>query len=333
MNDDLSVEDVTTTSDKAGQQAIETAAEEVMASDAEENLLGGDPADAIDNELGADEPASEEVQASDDEQTEEKPEVKAADAALKGTRAEKRIQELNRRAKDAEERATQVESRYQQQFQAYQQQIAQQYQAQQQAYAAQVEYSRQQAEAVRLQQQQIDFAKLSPAERLEREWMAKAQAQAEAALLPRFQELQHELMKERQVREQVSQANQKRIQLQSYKAQAIEASKKTLFNEFDPETASNLAPRLNEVLMTWDTAFGEGLDRSAHSLKEAFEAYHQAKLKAVSRKGAALKQSQAAPKPLPTGQVSAKGEARPSPAELRKMGFSDYIEWRKSSRA
>jgi hypothetical protein len=346
MDDDLSVEGVVTTTDlKVNEAAVSQAAEEVVASDTDENLLASDVENAPDNDLAVDEPASEEAQetadedepsdeeeveaAEEDEQADEKPKAEKP----KGSRADKRIQSLNKRAKDAEERLQSMQAQYQQQFNYLQQQMAQQMEAQKQAYQAQLEYAKQQADIVRQRQEAEELAKLTPAQRLEREWIMKAQQSAESALMPKFQALERKLAQEQQMRAQITESVKRRNELQVYKTNAGETANKVLFSGLDPEVVPKLAPRIQEVLMTWDTAFGGGLDKSALEVKEAFEAYHQAKLKSVSKKaGAKIKQSQAAPKPLPTGKVSAKGDARPSPQELQKMGFQNYMQWR-SSRA
>lgn len=338
MEDNLSVEDVVTTADvKIGQAAVSQAVDEVIASDSDENLLAGDVSDAVDNDLVEDGSAEEEAQeATDEEESDEQEEVEVEaeekSELPKGSRAERRIQELNRRAKDAEDRALAVQTQYQQRFDHMQAQMAQQIQAQQQAYQTQLQYAQHQAYTAQQRQEAENLAKLSPAQRLEREWIQKARAEAESALLPKFQAMENQLAQERQMRTQITESVKRRNELQTYKTNANATASKVLFGEFSPEVAAKIGPRVNEVLMTWDTAFGEGLDKSAASLKEAFETYHQAKLKSISAKsGQKIKQSQAAPKPLPTNKVSAKGDARPSPQELKKMGYSDYVDWRRNS--
>lgn len=325
----------TTTSDAAPESAVEEAVEETN--------LEGNASEAADNEMAVESSApenevqepdpedvtpDEEVEAASDEESEEV-EATAQDAQPKKVegRAEKRIRESVARAKAAEAKLAETQAQYQQQYQAMHQQMQAQVAAQTQALQEQLNLQRYQLQQAEYKRQQEELAQLSPGQKLEREWLEKARG----LVAPEVQAIRQELEQERAQRQEVFRRAKANNDLQQWKSQAGEAAKKVVFDGFDDAAFSKLGPKAQEVLLTWHAASGEDISKSAQSLKAFLEDYHRARLASVSRtSGVKIKQSQATPKVAQGGKVSAGGSAKPSPSQLRAMGFSDAFEWRKA---
>ena len=322
----------TTTSDAAPESAVEEAVEETN--------LDGNASEAVDNEMAVEtstpetevqEPDPEDVEpdaeASDDSDEKEEIEALAQTAPKPEGRAEKRVRESVARAKAAESKLQEVQAQYQQQYQAMHQQMQAQVAAQTQALQEQLNLQRYQLQQAEYKREQEELANLSPGQKLEREWLEKARG----LVAPEVQAIRQELEQERAQRQEVFRRAKANNDLQQWKTQAGEAAKKVVFDGFDDTTLSKLGPKAQEVLLTWHAASGEDISKSAQSLKAFLEDYHRARLASVSRNsGAKIKQSQATPKVAQGSKVSAGGSAKPSPSQLRAMGYSDAFEWRKA---
>lgn len=311
-----------------------------------ENLLAGDPAEASDNDLTADpapevesdsesaehdlanQPESAEMtEETSYQEVEEEVEVEAEEKPAKGSRAEKRIQVLADRAKKAEEALAKSQEEFTKRFEALQSNMQQQLSAQTNALQEQVRMQAWQMEQARIRQEQADLSQLTPGQRVERDLIQKTRE----ALMPEIQRRDAHIERLEQERRQMFQIAKDKKELDGWKVRTNEANAAILLKEFDADTQKALADVSRELVMTYGTAFGVNPEPASNKFKEFCEAYHRAKLKTVSRKGAAsLKPGQSAPKPLPQGKTSAKGNSRPTPEELTKLGFNNYIEWRKS---
>lgn len=276
---DVSLEGVTSPDDMLGAATPDQAAQEEVPEEKQEEVV---------------EAAGEEPQKKDEEL---------------GARASKRVSEAVNRAKEAEVKLAEMQAQYQQQLAYMQYQMQQQMAAQQKAVEQQQEFYRKQAEIAAQRFSQEDDAKLTPAQRIEREWLQKAKEAAKAELSPELSELKNQLAAERQLRERALKAAQERKMLNDYKMRAETVNKNVLFKEFDPETVSKLSPKAQELLLTWGSAAGEEPEQAVQGLQQFLEDYHRAKLKAISQKkgGAQIKQSTIAPRAVPkTSNGSAK---------------------------
>ncbi len=293
---DPSAQEIVTTADAA---QTERAVEEIGPQNGVDVSLEG--LVSPDDLLGAapETPEQEEVQ--EEEKLEEVVDVSEEKAPEKelGSRASARVSEAVNRAKEAEAKMAEMQAQYQQQLAYMQYQMQQQVAAQQKAMEDQQAFYRKQAELAQARAEREDESKLTPAQKIEREWIRKAKEAANSEQDVRFKKLEEQLASERQLREQALQAAKERQLLQQYKQRADSVNKNVLFKEFDTDAVSKLSPKAQELLLTWGTASGEEPEKAVQGLHQFLEDYHRAKLKAISTKsGAKIKQSTTAPKPI-----------------------------------
>jgi hypothetical protein len=289
-------EAITTTADAAPENSeLESSSGGVDVSVPED---GGSPDDV----LGLSVPTSEEDAVQDEvQQPSEDPETPKEEVEL-GPRATKRVQDAVNRAKQAEVQLQNMRAEYQQHLQGVQYQFQQQMAQQQAMLAQQVEFYRKQAEASMTKRPEEDESKLTPAQRIEREWLNKAKQ----ALMPEFDALKAQLGEERQQRERLMKAAQERKMLSEYKQRADHINRNILFKDFEPTDIDGMNSKAQELLLTWGTAAGEEPEQAVQGLKAFAEAYHKAKLKVISKRlGPKIKQSQVTPKTLPNTRAAA----------------------------
>lgn len=306
--ENLSVDEVvTTTADTQKEQAVD----EVMSSggvdvSAEANVSPDDILESATPKVKAEKAGpEEEVEAPAEEVEAETEEVEVpAQTETEGLseRATKRVQNAVNRAKEAELRLAEMQAQSQQQIAYLQYQLQQQMAQQQAAMREQQEFYRRQEQVREQLRLQAEEQNLTPAQKIEREWLEKAKRAALEELRPQLEQQKQAIARAEAEKQQAMRAYQERQMLQQYKAKADTVNRSVLFNGLANEDIGKLNDKAQELLLTWGTAAGEEPEQAALGFKQFLDNYYQARLRATAKSGAKLKQTVNAPKAVPTAK-------------------------------
>lgn len=273
------------------------------------------------------EPAVEEQEPETEvKEDEEKPAAANGEAKAKGSRAQERIQALNTRAKAAEESAKVQAQRYEAQLQSVQQQFQHQLALQQQALEQQLSIQHEQLQMAKARLEEEAVAKLSPEERLKRQFYSEAAAEAKKLLSPELDSLKSKLAESESARQRYVDQAQRQKQIQGYISRASTTNAEVFKDVFADEGFKKESQRLEELNLTYATALGIEPEQAAKDMKSVFDAYFKAKLAVISKsKGAAkVAQNKNMPKSVPGGKASASsGINWPTRAQLQEDGIYD----------
>jgi hypothetical protein len=254
----------------------------------------------------------EEQVPTEDEEVKAEGEDQPAEQAkpVKKNGAQERIRALAAEKKAALERAQQVEAYYAQREAQLQQQWAAQLQAQQAAVEKQMAFYEQQAKAQAEREEQERFARLSPEEQVKQRFYKEAAEMAKQQLLPEVEAIRQENAQLRDTLQNWQQTAQKKRAVGQLMQRATEANTKVFSQTIGEQATGELAPILQELNLTYHSAFNEDPETAAAKLHEAFEKYHKAKLQAIAtgKTGKKVQANKAAPKALPGGRAAVKGE-------------------------
>jgi DNA repair exonuclease SbcCD ATPase subunit len=245
------------------------------------------------------------------------------------TRAQKRIQELNKRAKDAETRLAAKEAEFQAQVQAQAAQQQAQFQAQMQAIAQQNELLQRQLELAQSKRNLDEDAHLTPMERYEKNILEKAEQRATERLKPEVEALRQKFAEQDAQRQQAMQQAEQQRSLKVFSAKADAASKQYLMRDVDtgafaPEDQSVAG----DMVLAYVAATGESPDKAAQKFKGWLDKYYQGRLQKVSKtSGTKIQEGQRMSNPLRPNSGTVQGESKPSWDALRKHGYSNYVQW------
>ncbi len=279
------------------------------------------------------EEGAEEVEAKAEDEVEEEnqePVEKPAKPAAKNARSQERIQQLNARAKAAEQAAQQTQQVAEQRHQQLLQHFNQQLQTQQKHFEQQLELQRKQVEMSERRYAEEQEAKLSPEDRITKKFYEEAAARAEEKLSPKLKELQDKYEAAEKEKAHFAEQYRRQQSAQQLIAEATQVNKSTFGDLLDSEALRPFAPVLDELALTYSTAAGGTTQEAAKYLQGFAEAYHKAKLKAISSgKGSTkVQQNQKAPGVLPKARVQANGQINwPTRNELNKQGYDSHAAW------
>jgi len=103
-----------------------------------------------------------------------------------------------------------------------------------------------------------------------------------------------------------------------------------LLTGFNEKSIADLAPQMQEMILTYSAAYGVKPDEAARQIKKTFDNYHTAKLQQGTTTGPLASKNKAlAPTPNPITKTVAGRRDVPqaSRAELRANGYDNYFQW------
>jgi|TARA_Y100000310_G_scaffold182154_1_gene182214 hypothetical protein len=257
------------------------------------------------------------------------PEPEEPKTKAKGSRADKRIQNLVKERKQLEQQLHQRDQYYQQHLAAMQQQIAAQRDGDSQAMQEQLALQRQQLELMQSRGETAAKGELSPMEEYRLNIIKEATEKAGTKFSPEVEALKQKLDAMEAQRQQEIENAQRQQRYNHYNQQTQVARDGLLLKGFAPDRAKQLAEPMDEMLLAFCGAFGVEPNVAAPQFKKYLDLYVQGSLESRARGGGQkIRKGRAVPKSAPSGKRSARqGNAFPKPDVLRKAGFDSALDW------
>lgn len=285
-------------------------------------------AESVEGEEVAPEEATEEGQETGAEENPVKPQ----------NRAQARIAELVEQRNAAKAEAEALRSAQAQQYQQLQWQMQQQAQQAQALQQQQAEWQHQQLALAQSARAREDDKNLTDGQRIEREWIRKAESAALAKLSPEIAQLKQALQQRDQQAQQQQAEYQRQARFQHFTSEAQKVASEQILKGFDPTEVQALSGPASDMFLTYWTAFGvdaSGRSRNpaevAAEFKGFLDKYVAGSNKVKSGIGAKIKQPAVAAKPVPgravAGGVAQSAEFKPTDAQITKAGWRSRIAW------
>lgn len=263
----------------------------------------------------------------DDEGDEEEPEED--EPKPKGSRAQKRIQQLAARSKELEQQLSQVTQQSQLQFQSVLQQQEAKHQAQMDQMQQLIEVRSREAELMQAKQSREEDQNLSEVDRfaakIERETMAKAESLFDSKLeaLQSKMDEQEAAHAERQQKME----NQRVFERVSQRTEAARNS--TFFKGFNQESITpEVGQAVDDTIMALAAARNIPIEEAASFLSQLTDIVGQ-KRQATKKAAKSKPKVKPAKAGLPSSarQAAKGGEKAPSLQEIKEMGFNNHLRW------
>ena len=321
----LPVEEVVEEQDFSEFEDIQRALAQESGQPSEEPTEGADQEEQVeslvDNGLDS---ADLEAEALGSDDGSEEPKKKA-----KGSRADKRIQNLVKERKQLEQQLHQRDQYYQQHLARMQQEIAAQKAGDSKAMQEQLELQRKQLEYLQMQRETESRDELTPMEEYRLNIIKEASEKAGNKFSPEVEALRQELEGLKSAREEEAAKVERQQRYNYYNQQTKAARDGLLLKGFAPDRAKQLAEPMDEMLLAFCGAFGIEPNKAAPQFKKYLDLYVQGSLENRARGGGQkIRKGRAVPKSAPSGKRSAKrGSKFPKPDALRKAGFDSALDW------
>ena len=270
------------------------------------------------------------------ETPEEKPDDAAIEApeeqveeeaeAQKGSRAQRRIQQLAARAKELEQTIAQRDVQYQQYIYGLQQQQQSQ---EQKLSQERLEIERQRLEAEQQRIKREEEAGLSDLEKWRRSVVNDAKSEVEQAAAARVQTLEHRLQELENQRQAEIQRWEAKQRTDFFQHKAEEEGTKAVLSGLLPEDRNKLTQDTGNLVMVWAAANGVDPSVAAPAFNQFLDRLVTAKIKATATQ--AKKAVKTNPPSMMQGKnmtpMEKQASAIPSLEDIKAAGYESFFHW------
>lgn len=273
------------------------------------------------NETVVDAAAPDEAVDTPEEQVEEEAEPQ------KGSRAQKRIQQLSARAKELEQTIAQRDAQYQQYIQSLQQQHHQQ---EQQLAQERLEIERRRLETEQQRIRREEEAGLSDLEKWRRSVVNDAKSEVEKAAASRVEQLEKRLQDMESQRKAEIERFEAKQRTDYFQKKAEEEGTRTVLSGLLPEDRNKLVQDTGNLVMVWAAANGVDPSVAAPAFNQFLDRLVAAKIKST---GSSAKKSVKVnpPSALVGGKATpaerAASSSIPSMEDILAAGYSSFFHW------
>lgn len=336
-------------SSQGEESAVEKSPESVQEFEAlldapeESEDLTGEAADDLGEHFGVSEGEGSDDDSGDSEESEEVSEEDEAAAASepdaegkKGSRAQKRIRQLNEQKKAAEEERAHLQqqlTQMQQQMQLQQQYLHQQAEAQRQSVELQQRAYQEDNQRRLSQEERERYENMSVAEQIQYDAERRAEQRAQQLIEQRLAEVDQRLSQREQQEKQRYEEYQRELRLQQWTQKANDLGQQLGQRFVGEEVPEDAAIWLQEAILSTSAAFGEPMEVAAERFGKALEVLYDKKRKAESQRTLQKVNQSRTPikgtsRTAPTGAIGQGKQKTPSKEQIYAAGYDSVFQWR-----